>query len=177
VVLAVLGLVVLLAAVLVAVVLHGGGTPARQASGADRPAAERSGTPSPGAATTAALSQPAVVTVPGTVAWTPTGIHVAEGQRLVVHATGQVGFIGGVPPVGPNGAADLHPGACVLPGPEHHAALIGRISGQTPGAPFLVGQDFDGPAGASGELQLGINDVGVDNNDGAFQATVQVSSR
>jgi hypothetical protein len=62
---------------------------------------------------------------------------------------------------------------CVLPGPDHHAALIGRISAS--GTPFLVGSSFAGSADRSGELYLGINDIGVNNNGGAFAATVQVA--
>jgi hypothetical protein len=61
----------------------------------------------------------------------------------------------------------------VLPGAAHHAGLIGRISGS--GTPFFVGSDFTGPALQGGELFLGINDIGVDNNSGAFAATVQVA--
>jgi hypothetical protein len=110
------------------------------------------------------------------VAWTRTGLSVTQGRRFVVHATGLVRFIQTAPPVGPDGATDPHPGVCVLPGPDHHAALIGRILGRSPGAPFLVGSTFDGQADQSGQLELGINDIGVDNNGGAFKATVQVAT-
>jgi hypothetical protein len=124
-----------------------------------------------------ALSSPTAVSVSGSVAWTDTGLSLTRGQRFVVHATGRVVFAKGVPPVGPDGATDPHPGVCVLPGPDHHAALIARISAPTPGAPFLVGSTFDGTADRDGQLQLGINDVGVDGNAGAFQAGVQVAPR
>jgi hypothetical protein len=53
--------------------------------------------------------------------------------------------------------------------------LIARITGRTPGAPFLVGSTFDATADGSGQLQLGINDVGVDDNAGAFRAEIQVA--
>jgi hypothetical protein len=124
-----------------------------------------------------ALSSPTAVSVSGSVAWTDTGLSLTRGQRFVAHATGRVVFAKGVPPVGPDGATDPHPGVCVLPGPDHHAALIARISAPTPGAPFLVGSTFDGTADRDGQLQLGINDVGVDGNAGAFQAGVQVAPR
>ena len=143
---------------------------------------QRPGAPAPPSASapslpgpSAALSSPTAVSVSGNVAWTDTELSLTQGQRLVVHATGQVGFAQGAPRVGPDGATDPHPGVCVLPGPDHHAALIARISGRTPGTPFLVGSTFDGPADRDGRLQLGINDVGVDNNAGAFQASVQVA--
>jgi hypothetical protein len=123
-----------------------------------------------------APSSSAAVEVPGTAAWTRTGLSLTQGQRFDVRATGQVSFIPTAPPVGPDGATDQHPGVCVLPGPDHHGALIGRILGPSPGMPFLVGSTFDGQAGQSGELELGINDVGVDNNGGAFQASVQMAT-
>jgi hypothetical protein len=108
------------------------------------------------------------------VAWTRTGLSVTQGRRFVVHATGHVSVIQTAPSVGPDGATDEHPGVCVLPGPDHHAALIGRILGPSPGEPFLVGSTFDGQADQNGQLELGMNDIGVGNNGGAFQATVQV---
>jgi predicted cobalt transporter CbtA len=135
-------------------------------------------TPSASSASAApsALSSPTPVDVPGTVGWTRTGLTLTQGQRFVVHATGQVSFIQTAPSVGPDGATDEHPGVCVLPGPDHHAALIGRILGPSPGAPFLVGSTFDGQANQSGELELGINDTGVENNGGAFQTSVQLAT-
>jgi hypothetical protein len=111
--------------------------------------------------------------VPGTVAWTGTGVSLTAGERFVVHASGEVSYSQFHPPVGPDGDSQPHPGVCVLPGPDHHAGLIGRLSGS--GAPFLVGSNFTGSADRSGELFLGINDIGVNNNGGAFTATVRVA--
>jgi hypothetical protein len=122
---------------------------------------------------TTSAPPPRLVEVSGTVSWTDTGVSLTAGERFVVHASGEVSFIQGAPPVGPDGASKPHPGVCVLPGPDHHAGLIGRIS--VSGPPFLVGSDFAGSADRSGELFLGINDVGVKNNGGAFAATVQVA--
>jgi serine/threonine protein kinase len=124
------------------------------------------GTPSP------TLSPPHRVAVPGTVSWTDTGVSLTARERFVVHASGKVSFIQGATPVGPDGDSQPHAGVCVLPGPDHHAGLIGRIS--VSGVPFLVGSNFAGSADRSGELFLGINDIGVGNNGGAFTATVQV---
>jgi hypothetical protein len=152
-----------------------------QRPGAAAPAAPPS-PPAPAPATPSTLgSAPAppsskAVDVPGAVAWTRTGLYLTQGERFDVRATGQVSFIQTAPPVGPDGATDEHPGVCVLPGPDHHAALIGRILGPSPGTPFLVGSTFDGQANRSGELELGINDIGVDNNGGAFHASVQVAT-
>lgn len=111
--------------------------------------------------------------VPGSVAWTDSGGNLKQGQPFAVHATGQVSFIQNGPRVGPNGAVDLHPGVCVLPGATQHAGLIGRISATAAGPAFFVGEDFAGVADRGGELFLGINDTGVDNNSGAFHVSVQ----
>src|SRR5689334_3008894 len=61
---------------------------------------------------------PKVVDVSGAVAWTRTGLHLTQGERFDVRATGQVSFIQTAPPVWPDGATDPHPGVCVLPGPR-----------------------------------------------------------
>src|SRR3954447_408047 len=58
------------------------------------PAVPSAFTPAP------APSSPTVVQVPGTVAWTRTGLSLRQGQRFDVHATGQVSFIQTAPPVG-----------------------------------------------------------------------------
>lgn len=99
----------------------------------------------------------------------------SRGQHLTITAGGAISFIGGGPLVDPDGATDLHPGVCVLPGPDHHAALIGRIISVNPGPPFLVGQSYDQIVDRDGLLILGINDIGGDNNSGEFAAIVQVS--
>jgi hypothetical protein len=51
-----------------------------------------------------------------------------------------------------------------------HAALIGRVTAA--GQIFAVGSNAHFKSAAAGQLQLGINDVGTDSNDGAFQATI-----
>jgi hypothetical protein len=129
--------------------------------------------PSAGTPAAPSVSAARTVDVPGTVSWTPSGVAVTQGQRLAVQATGQVSYVNGGPLVGPDGAPDLHPGVCVLPGPTHHAGLIGRISGATTGPPFLIGSSFYAVAGQSGALDLGVNDIGVDDNAGSFRAAVQ----
>lgn len=113
--------------------------------------------------------------MPGSVAWTDTGLWLTQGQRFVVHATGQVSFIEGAAPVGPDGATDLHPGVGVLPGPDHHAALIAGLPAGSRVRRSWSGAPFEGSADRGGQLQLGINDGGVDNNAGAFQASIQVA--
>jgi hypothetical protein len=57
-------------------------------------------------------------------------------------------------------------------GSDHHAGLIGRISDS--GAPFLVGAAVDYTAPVDGRLFLGINDIDLSTNSGAFDATVTI---
>jgi len=111
--------------------------------------------------------------VPASVAWTDSGLSLKAAQPFAVHAAGQVSFSLNGPLVGPNGASDLHPGVCVLPGATRHAGLIGRIGATAAGPAFFVGEDFTGVADRAGELFLGINDTGVDNNSGSFHVSVQ----
>jgi hypothetical protein len=140
---------------------------------------EGRGAPAPSATACLTMQRPGApaalartVQVPGTAAWSETGVQLTKGEHVTVSATGAVTFAVGAPPVGLDGDTAPHPGVCVLPGPDHHAALIGRVG--TDGTPFLVGSSFDGTAPASGDLDLGINDTGVGNNGGAYQATIQL---
>jgi hypothetical protein len=162
------------------VLLEGQGAPAPTATACltlQRPGAGTAASSPPAAAAASVPSAPLatarVLSVPGAASWTTTGVALTRGQHFTVQATGTVSYAPGSPLVGPDGATDPHPGVCVLPGPDHHAALIGRIG--TGGTPFLVGHGFAADAPASGVLDLGINDTGVDGNGGAFRATVQVA--
>lgn len=114
--------------------------------------------------------------VPGTAAWTDTGIDLAAGQQLTITASGTVihatGTNDGCDPGG-EPATSGH-GANVV-GCPNHAALIGKIGDA--GAPFLVGRTMSVPAGAAGRLFLGINDNDLGNNGGAYAADVSVTQR
>jgi hypothetical protein len=116
------------------------------------------------------------VTVPGTVAWTDTGVDLAADQQLTITASGTVihavGSNDGCDPAGEPGTSGH--GANVIGCPDH-AALIGRIGAA--GAPFLVGRTYSVPAGTAGRLFLGVNDNDLANNGGSFEAEVAVSER
>jgi hypothetical protein len=112
------------------------------------------------------------VTVDARRTFTDTGVDVAVGDRVAVTASGSI-FHDASGSTGPNGVAerrDLRQ-FNVLDS-ENHGALIGRI-GET-GAPFSVGSDFSSASLAPGRLFLGVNDAGVENNSGAFTATITV---
>jgi hypothetical protein len=121
-----------------------------------------------------ACSKPLVkeLKVPGTAAWTDTGLDVKASQHITVMATGEVGA-----------SKDIHTGpGGFLAKPEWtkynvlatapHMALIGRVGEK--GEPFLVGASFSGPVPTDGRLFLGINDRDTSNNLGELRATVTV---
>ncbi len=114
----------------------------------------------------------ASVTVDARQPFTDTGIDVAAGDRVAISATGTI-FHDSSGSTGPNGVAerrDLRQFNVIES--ENHGALIGRIGDG--GAPFAVGSDFSSASLAPGRLFLGVNDRGLDNNSGAFSATVTV---
>ena len=130
--------------------------------GADPGGGDRSPGPSP---------ERRVVTVAGTQQWTDSGIDVTVGDRIQVTATGTV-FHNGSSNTGPDGAPDPGLRAFNILKDADHAGLLGRV-GET-GTSFHVGGRATLTVPATGRLYLGINDVGVDNNSGAYTATVEV---
>ena len=111
------------------------------------------------------------VDVPGTSAWVDTGVDVQAGQEVRVDASGRV-FHNETESVPPDGTPQpRRRGSDVLP-ERGHGALLGRFGED--GAPFFVGSSALLIVQDAGRLYLGINDLGVDNNAGAFAATVVV---
>jgi hypothetical protein len=121
---------------------------------------------------------PAVsVAVPGDRAETDTGIDVAPGDTVTIEATGIVqldpsGKFG----VGPDGHPD--PALTVFnlqvngkPIDAQHGELIARIGN---GDPIVVGAKHTFQVTTAGRLILAVNDAGVGNNSGAFEARIQV---
>lgn len=132
-------------------------------------------------ATSPPTTAPKNVTVPGTVAFTDTGIDVAPGDTITIDATGSI-TVAPTPDytVGPDGGTNhpewsqfnLQVGGAPLP--AGHGALVAKIAN---GNPRPVGHHAQFVADASGRLFLGINDVGVDNNTGQFQAQVSITKK
>ena len=118
------------------------------------------------------------VTVPGDVAWTDTGVELQKGDDVTITATGTVLPNKADPSLvaGPDGLVN-DPGAKrfnVFPD-AFHSALIGRVTAA--GQIFAVGSNAHFKSASAGQLQLGINDVGVNSNAGAFQATITVKRK
>jgi predicted nuclease of predicted toxin-antitoxin system len=110
------------------------------------------------------------VVVDGAQTWTDTGVDVAAGDRVAVMADGQV-FHNQTSSIGPEGFPNRP--ELITPYPElNHAALIGRVGYE--GAVFYVGRTATVTAEVDGRLFLGINDGGLENNRGYWDASVSV---
>lgn len=115
---------------------------------------------------------PVVLQVPADVSWTPTGVACEAGDRLAVDATGEVlheqSATGAVGPDGLTDPAYHQYNVAGLPD-ANTVALIGRLD---EGAPWVAGSHVVRTCDVTGELQLGVNDVGTGNNSGAWDVTI-----
>ena len=111
--------------------------------------------------------------------WSDTGIDLEAGQVIIVEAKGEVN-INNKTKSTPNGVQDqtvkpiirlIWKTYNVTPDAKH-GALIGKI-GET-GKPFFVGKSCEFKADSAGRLFLGVNDMDLKNNKGAFQALIAV---
>jgi hypothetical protein len=154
---------VVVAAVVVALVL-----PAKESDKKDEKAATKT------TATTVRAVPPKRVTVDATVSYNDTGIDVKKGELIAITATGEAthGGLGG--PTGPEGDPEPNLRQFNVVEGVNHNGIIGKI-GDT-GEPFFIGAKRNFRAPATGRLFLGVNDTGVANNTGAYQATVRVGS-
>lgn len=113
------------------------------------------------------------VNVAGTQPWTDSGLDLRAGDRVHITATGTVFHnLPTASSAGPDGAPDPNLRQFNVLADANHAGLLGRL-GES-GDPFQVGSDSTFAAPTAGRLYLGVNDRGVDNNSGAFVATVEV---
>ena len=121
---------------------------------------------------TEASRTPETVTlvVDGTQMWTDAGVDVRAGDRIAVTASGQV-FHNERDSIGPEGFRN-EPHLSTPFSELNHAALIGRIGEN--GSGFYLGESATITAEADGRLYLGINDGGLENNRGYWDATVAV---
>ncbi|MCU1448130.1 MAG: hypothetical protein JWP02_300, partial [Acidimicrobiales bacterium] len=119
---------------------------------------------------------PKQLTVSGIQPYTDTGILLKKGDEVAVTASGTV--FPAIPDRrlfnGPDGLPnrpDLVSRSVVAT--SDHDSLIGKIGPS--GTPFFVGAAGRFKADSAGPFFLGINDVGLENNDGSFQARVTVT--
>ncbi|MGB8380788.1 MAG: hypothetical protein WCG47_05975, partial [Dermatophilaceae bacterium] len=140
-----------------------------------RPSARTDGTPPATVAPTVAPT-PIVTTidVPGTQAFVDSRVACKQGNVLDITATGTVQHNVSTPSssVGPEGSPDAalrQFNVAGLPN-ANHAALFASLDRKQPFV--VVGQSLRFTCPGAGELFLGINDAGVDNNGGKFTATI-----
>ncbi len=114
------------------------------------------------------------VDVAGNTAWTDTGVACRSGGSVQLVASGTV-FHDPTSGVGPEGDPNPDLRRFNLPGlaDVNHSALVARVGSTS--APTVVGSEVTYDCETSGELYLGPNDVGVDNNHGAWTVTVTPS--
>jgi hypothetical protein len=106
------------------------------------------------------------IRVPGNSDWVSTGLHVRQGQRIEVRATGEVrlsGDSGNIARPAGSVKGSYTPGA-PLPN-SLMGALIGRVGNS---APFGIGDQSSFTAPASGMLFLRVNDDNLSDNAGEF---------
>lgn len=126
----------------------------------------------------AAADEPTVVVaeraLPATQVWTPMGVTCAAGDTLRIVMSGSASHdqtAAGT--VGPTGLLDpLYHRYNVEGFPDANTmTVIGSLEAD-PATFFVVGESAVYACPRDGELYLGVNDVGVQNNSGAFQATI-----
>jgi hypothetical protein len=120
--------------------------------------------------------------------WTDTGIQVQRGDRVEIAAFGRVRpHLGpNAPEVGPTGIAQYKPAQRSLTHHWNHAALLATVAARSasmpqnevPKSPMLyVGRYGVLTLSSSGELYLGVNDAGTNNNSGSFAVLIRFESR
>jgi hypothetical protein len=129
------------------------------------------------AETTTSEAPPVVskqVTVAGNTSWTETGVACQPGKSIETNATGTV-FHNPENGVGPDGDTDTEPRQFNLPGlrDANHGALVASLDAKPPFT--VVGASATYQCQGTGELFLGPNDAGVDNNSGQWIVTVTPS--
>ncbi len=118
------------------------------------------------------------VTVSARTAWTATGVTVRRGETVDFEATGTIGFTPRNDQATPAGSTNrsLFDTKAPLPSASQ-GALIGRVGstrfgGRTGGQVFLIGDRTSVAMPADGELFLGVNDSGLNDNSGSFQVKI-----
>ncbi len=171
-ILAAVGVVVVVAAAAVLLLTR--------SSGHKSPTAAATTGPTVAATTTTSVVTSGTLPVPSTQAWTDTSIDLDFGQHVSITATGTIQHNTSDPNaiVGPDGDTrlDLRQFNVPVNGAPmvaNHAALIAKIGN---GDPFVIGAAHDFDVNARGRLFLGVNDVGVQNNLGSFQAVIKVTT-
>jgi hypothetical protein len=107
--------------------------------------------------------------------WTPTGLHVREGEAIRIASVGTVQLSADAADTSSPGGAGSGRRAPAAPLPDRPAgALIARIGN---GPPLFVGAESSLRANASGLLYLGVNDDHLADNHGEFRVKIDLPPR
>jgi hypothetical protein len=132
-------------------------------------AAAAVGTGGTGSATLAPATGNGIV-VSAKTPWTPTGITVRRGEQITFNTTGEIQLSTAADDVAGSAGAKSQRYATNAPLPRAFAgALIARVGN---GAPFPIGNQTSVTMPAAGQLFLGINDDGFEDNAGEFRVEV-----
>lgn len=156
------------------VLLPGDGSPGTDTSGSATNTPEAASAPGP-----IVYAEGRTVAIPSEQAWTDTHVECKEGDLLDISATGKIlhNKATSESAVDPDGLADPLYHQFNVPGlPDANtASLIGNIGGEQPY--FFVGKGTTYQCSGAGALFLGINDVGLADNAGAWVATIKLGTR
>jgi hypothetical protein len=119
------------------------------------------------------------VEVSASEAWTDTGVDLKAGQAVEITAEGEV-LISEEIASTPGGVVDPNVGTMKkllwkvhsVTRDAPHGALIGKIGDE--GKPFFVGEESLIEASSEGRLYLGINDKDTKNNQGTYEAKIDL---
>ena len=107
-------------------------------------------------------------------AWTPTGLTVRRGEVLTFNTTGEIQLSADTNDIAGSAGAKSQRYATNSPLPRNFAgALIARVGNQV----FPIGNQATVTMPANGQLFLGINDDGFEDNVGEFRVEIGRSGR
>ena len=107
-------------------------------------------------------------------AWTPTSLTVRRGEVLTFNTTGEIQLSGDTNDVAGSAGAKSQRYAANSPLPRNFAgALIGRVGTTV----FPIGNQSTVTMPASGQLFLGVNDDGFEDNVGEFRVDIRRTGR
>jgi hypothetical protein len=116
------------------------------------------------------------ITVSAKQPWTATGLTVRQGEVLSINATGEVQLSTDSNDVATPFGSKSGRKATNAPLPNAAAgALIGRIGANGPA--FGIGSGVNVPMPAAGQLFLGVNDDGFEDNQGEFRVDIARTNR
>ena len=114
------------------------------------------------------------IIVPARQAWTATGLTVRRGEVLTINTTGEVQLSGDANDVATAAGAKSQRYATNAALPRHFAgALVGRVGNQV----FVIGNESTVTMPAAGQLFLGVNDDGFEDNVGEFRVEIRRTGR